>query len=75
MTENFWCPGTIESLSDESTVLGRKKLGCGWVFVNYRDGEADWQLLRPNFFNILPCERGLNSHTVVITRPRLSLAL
>jgi hypothetical protein len=23
----------------------------------------------------LPCERGLNSHTVVITRPRLSLAL
>ena len=51
MTENFWCPGTIESVSDESTVLGRKKLGCGWVFVNYRDGEADWQLLRPNFFN------------------------
>jgi len=51
ITENFWCPGTIESVSDESTVLGRKKLGCGWVFVNYRDGEADWQLLRPNFFN------------------------
>ena len=51
MTENFWCPGTIESVSDESTVLGRKKLGCGWVFVNYRDGEADWQLLRPTFFN------------------------
>ena len=51
VTENFWCPGTIESVSDESTVLGRKKLGCGWVFVNYRDGEADWQLLRPNFFN------------------------
>ena len=38
-------------MTDESTVLGRKKLGCGWVFVNYRDGEADWQLLRPNFFN------------------------
>ena len=51
VTENFWCPGTIESVSDESTVLGRKKLGCGWVFVNYRDGEADWQLLRPTFFN------------------------
>ena len=52
MTEkNFLCPGTIESVSDESTVLGRKKLGCGWVFVNYRDGEADWQLLHPTFFN------------------------
>ena len=32
-TENFWCPGSIESVSDESTVLGRKKLGCGWVFI------------------------------------------
>ena len=51
MTENFRCPGTIESASDESTVLGRKKLGCGWVLVNYRDGETDWQLLRPTFFN------------------------
>ena len=51
MTENFWCPGTIGIVSDESTVLGRKKLGCGWMFVNYRDGEADWQLLRPTFFN------------------------
>ena len=49
--ENFWCPGTIERLSDESTVLGREKLGCGWVFVNYRGGEADWQLFRPTFFN------------------------
>ena len=51
MTENFWCPGTIESVSDESTVLGRKKLECGWMFVNYRDEEAGWQLLRPTFFN------------------------
>ena len=51
MTENLRCRGTIESASDESTVLGWKKLGCGWVFVNYRDGEADWQLLRPTFFN------------------------
>ena len=26
-------------------------------------------------FLLLPCERGSNSHTVVVTRPRLSLAL
>ena len=51
MTENFWCPGTIESVSDERTVLGRKKLWCGLVIVNYRDGEEDWQLLSPTFFN------------------------
>ena len=46
---------------------GKRKLGS-------RPGNGAPLRVRTTFF-FLPCERGLNSHTVVITRPRLSLAL
>lgn len=49
IVNNYWCPGIIVRVSDESTVLGRKKLGCGWAHIEYRDGDEDWQLLRPTY--------------------------
>ena len=53
--------------AEDADRWGTRKLGC-------RPGNgAPLRARVPSFF--LPCERGLNSHTVVITRPRLSLAL
>ena len=47
----FGCPGTITQISDENTMIKRKKIGPGWVFIEYKDGSEDWQLLRPTFHN------------------------
>ena len=47
----FGCPGTIERVSDEKTMLRRKKLGLGWVYIMFADKSEDWQLLRPTFHN------------------------
>ena len=46
----FGCPGTITRVSNEETKLGRKTLGPGWVFIEYKDKSEDWQLLRPTFY-------------------------
>ena len=43
------------------------------AFVVYMEAGAPLRTRVPSFF--LPCERGSNSQTGVITRPRLSLAL
>ena len=53
--------------AEDADRWGKRKLGC-------RPGNgAPLRARAASFF--LPCERGLNSHTVVVTRPRLSLAL
>ena len=49
VTGLFGCPGKITRVSDENTKLGRKKLGKGWVFIEFEDESEDWQLLRPTF--------------------------
>ena len=47
-----WCPGTITRMSDAGSRDGRRKLGLGWAFVEYDDGESSWLLAsRPTFFN------------------------
>ena len=40
----FWCPGVIEALSDETTRVDNKKVGMGWIFIVYDDGDKGWSL-------------------------------
>ena len=62
-------PGTKPKTEEDADRWGKRKLGS-------RPGNGNPAPLRAraaSFF--LPCERGLNSHTDVTTRPHLSLAL
>ena len=43
-TDVFWCPGVIEAVSDENTRVDNKKIGTGWIFISYDDGEKGWSL-------------------------------
>ena len=50
-----WCPGTITDVSTESSVDEsggkRRKLGLGWLFIEYDDGAGGWLLAtRPSFY-------------------------
>ena len=52
---NQWCAGTIKGISDASTVdataAKRKKLGMGWLWIEYADGTGGWLLAtRPIFY-------------------------
>ena len=41
-TNVYWCPGTIEHISNDETERDGKKLGDGWLFVAYKDGDSGW---------------------------------
>ena len=52
---NQWCAGTIRGISDANTVdmtaAKRKKLGMGWLWIEYKDGTGGWLLAtRPTFY-------------------------
>ena len=40
----FWCPGIVEAVSDDTTRVDGKKIGNGWMFIAYDDGETCWSL-------------------------------
>ena len=48
-----WCPGVVKKASTVNTFEGRKKLGLGWLFIEYEmDGSSSWLLAnRPKLFN------------------------
>ena len=53
---NVWCAGEIKDVSVEGTYdttgTKRRKLGTGWVWIEYDDKTAGWLLAtRPTFFN------------------------
>ena len=41
-TNVYWCPGTIEHISNDETERDGKNLGDGWLFVAYKDGDSGW---------------------------------
>ena len=51
-TDLFSCPGIITDISGEDTeVEGHGKVGMGWIFVEYDDGEKGWIIAsRSGFF-------------------------
>jgi hypothetical protein len=45
------CPGVVAQVADGETELNGKKLGPGWVYVKYDEGEEDdlcWKQLQPH---------------------------